>query len=82
MIRIPFDPNIISSGSFTLSWHGLLSFVAVAAAVVLVARWAKRDGIDPDIVYNPAVGAIAGGIIGARIVHVADNWHIYRHDLT
>lgn len=82
MINIPFDPNIISTGSFTLSWHGLLSFVAVAVAVFLVARWAKRDGLDPDIVYNTAVWAIAGGIIGARIVHVADNWHIYRQDLT
>ena len=82
MIRIPFDPNIISSGSFTLSWHGLLSFVAVAAAVFLVARWGKRDGLDQDIVYNTAVWAILGGIVGARIVHVADNWHVYRQDLT
>lgn len=82
MINIPFDPNIISTGSFTLSWHGLFSFVAVAVAVYLVARWAKRESLDPDIVYNTAVWAIAGGIIGARIVHVADNWHIYRQDLT
>lgn len=80
MIKIPFDPNIISTGSFTLSWHGFLSFVAVSVAVYLVARWAKRDGINQDFVYNTAVFAIAGGIVGARIVHVADNWHIYRHD--
>lgn len=81
MIKIPFDPNIISTGSFTLSWHGFLSFVAVSAAVYLVARWAKRDGINQDYVYNTAVFAIAGGIVGARVVHVADNWHFYRHDL-
>lgn len=80
-IEIPFDPNIISSGGFTLSWHGLLSFVGVAVAVYLIARWAKRDGIEPDVVYNTAIWAILGGIIGARIVHVADNWHLYSNDL-
>jgi phosphatidylglycerol---prolipoprotein diacylglyceryl transferase len=77
MIEIPFDPNIIDSGNFTLSWHGFLSFIAVGSAVYLTGRWAKRGGIDPDIVYNVAVFAIIGGIIGARAVHVADNWDFY-----
>lgn len=80
-IRIPFDPNIISSGSFILSWHGLLSFVGVAAAVYLVARWARRDKLDPEIVYNTAIWAILGGIVGARIVHVTDNLHLYRDNI-
>jgi phosphatidylglycerol:prolipoprotein diacylglycerol transferase len=76
-IPIPFDPNIFSAGSFTLSWHGFLSFVAVAVAVYLVARWAKRDQLDPDMVYNTAIWAILGGIVGARIVHVTDNLGFY-----
>ncbi|MSQ07776.1 MAG: prolipoprotein diacylglyceryl transferase [Dehalococcoidia bacterium] len=79
-IRIPFNPNIISSGSFTLSWHGLLSFVGVAVAVYLIARWARKRDLDPDMVYNTAIWAILGGIVGARIVHVADNWDVYRHN--
>jgi len=73
-IRIPFDPNIINTGGFVLAWHGLLSFVGVAVAVYLVARWARQDRLDPDMVYNTAVWAILSGIVGARIVHVADNW--------
>ena len=77
MIEIPFDPNIFNSGSFTLSWHGFMSFIAVGSAVYLVGRWAKKDGIDPDVVYNVAVFGIIGGILGARIVHVADNWDFY-----
>lgn len=76
-ISIPFNPYIFHSGSFSLSWHGFFSFVGVAVAVYLVARWAKRDKINPDIVYNTAVFAIIGGIIGARVVHVADNWGYY-----
>ncbi len=80
-IKIPFDPNIFSSGSFALSWHGFLSFVAVAVAVYLIARWARRDKLDPDIVYNTAIWAILGGIVGARIVHVTDNLGFYTDNL-
>ncbi len=81
MITIPFDPNIVSGGSFTLSWHGLLTFVAVAVAVFLVGRWAIRERLDKDMVYNTAMWGIVGGIIGARVVHVADNWGRYSNDL-
>ena len=73
-IEIPFNSNLIDSGGFVLSWHGLLSFVGVAVAVWLVARWARQERLDPDMVYNTAIWAILGGIVGARIVHVADNW--------
>ncbi len=81
-IEIPFDPNITGGGSVALSWHGFLSFVAVAVAVWLVARTARRDPtIHPDMVYNTAIWGIVGGIIGARIVHVADNWDLYGNNL-
>ncbi|MDA1256290.1 MAG: prolipoprotein diacylglyceryl transferase [Chloroflexi bacterium] len=73
-IEIPFDPNLIDTGGFVLSWHGLLSFVGVATAVYMVARWARQERLDPDMVYNTAIWAILGGIVGARIVHVADNF--------
>jgi phosphatidylglycerol:prolipoprotein diacylglycerol transferase len=73
-IEIPFDPNLIDTGGFVLAWHGLLSFFGVATAVWLVARWARQERLDPDMVYNTAIWAILGGIVGARVVHVADNW--------
>lgn len=82
-IEIPFDPNISGGSGFALSWHGFLSFVAVAVAVWLVARAARTEpGVDSEQVYNTAIWAILGGIIGARIVHVADNWDVYGNDLT
>ena len=81
-IGLPFDPNISGGSSFALSWHGFLSFVAVAVAVWLVARAARSEpGVTADMVYNTAIWAIIGGIIGARIVHVADFWDVYSNDL-
>ena len=80
MIDIPIGPYIAVAGGFVLSWHGLFSFAGVAMAVFLAGRWAPARGVSPDDVYSIAVWAILGGIIGARIVHVADNLATYQAD--
>ena len=77
MIEIEASPFLVQFGSFALSWHGLFSFIGVAAAVFLVGRWAILRDIDPDDIYSIAVWGIVGGIIGARLVHVIDNIDIY-----
>lgn len=80
-ITIGISPNIIDAGGVVLTWHGFLTFVAVAVAVVLVARWGKREGLSTDAIYSVAVWAIIGGIVGSRLLHVIDFWdEIYRHD--
>ena len=78
MIEINIGPNLIELGTFVLSWHGLFSFVAVSTAVYLVVRWAPLRGIDPDTIYSIAIWAIIGGVIGARLGHVVDNWDFYQ----
>lgn len=83
MITIDIHPNLFSGdfvGAFVVSWHGFLTFIAVTVAVVLVGRWATRKGIESDAIYSIAIWAIIGGIIGARLVHVIDNWDIYQDD--
>lgn len=77
MIRIGIDPLLFQAGPFALSWHGFFTFVGVAVAVVLAARWARREDIDPDTVYSVAVWTIISGIVGAKIVHVIDYWDVY-----
>ena len=77
MVEIDIGSNISVFRDFILSWHGFYSFIAVAVAVVLVGRWSPMKGIDPDEIYSTAIWAIIGGVIGARVVHVADNWGYY-----
>ena len=62
--------------NWVMSWHGFFSFVAVATAVLLVGRWAPLYNLDPDDVLSVAVWAIIGGVLGARVVHVIDNWEL------
>ena len=84
MITIDINPNAFVMGSFILSWHGFFSFVGVVMAVILAGRWAtitvtnttSKTTLDPEMVYSTATWGILGGIIGARVVHVIDNWSI------
>ena len=80
-ISIGINPNLIEIGNFILSWHGVLTFVAVAVAVYLVARRGGKEGMNIDSIYSVAVWAIIGGVIGARILHVIDFWdEVYKDD--
>ena len=77
MIEINISPSLLSFDfvqTWVVSWHGFFSFIAVASAVILVGRWAPLRGVDPDDIYSIAIWAIIGGVIGARLVHVIDNW--------
>lgn len=80
-ITIGISPYIFDFGGMVLSWHGFLTFVAVAVAVYLVARWGTNEGLVADAIYSVSVWAIIGGIVGARLVHVIDFWDdIYRYN--
>ena len=80
-ISIGIDPDLINRWGIVLSWHGFLTFVAVAVSVYLVVRWGTREGMTADSIYSVAVWCIAGGIIGSRLLHVIDLWgDVYQHD--
>lgn len=80
-IAIGINPNLVDAGGFLLSWHGVFTFLAVAAAVLLVVRWGSREGMVVDVLYSASMWAIIGGIAGARALHVIDFWdEIYQHD--
>ena len=80
-IGIGINPNLVNTGGFILSWHGVFTFIAVAAAVFLVVRWGTREGMVADVLYSASMWAIIGGVIGARILHVIDFWdEVYQYD--
>ncbi len=85
MIEVDIDSNLLSLDlvyTWVISWHGFFSFVAVAVSIYLLGRWAPFAGKTPqgedlvtsDDIYSTAIWVIIGGVIGARLVHVIDNW--------
>ncbi len=76
-MTIDIDPVIVHLGPFALSWYGLFVGLALAIGVWLALREAARKSLPMEQVEPLAFSVIAGGIIGARLLHVIDRWDIY-----
>ena len=80
-ITINMNPIIATIGSLEIQWHGLLSALAVIAAVIIVSFTARKKGISQNFIYTASIWSVVGGVIGARAFHVADSFSLYRPDL-
>ena len=67
-------------GSFRVAWHSLFALVGMLVGgfvSIRCARYLIRD----ERVYPFAIAVVIGGLIGARIAHVTDNWAaLYAND--
>lgn len=79
MIQIPFDPEL-HIGPIAVAWHGIFTAVGIFFGVWLPVRL-LRGRVSEDAAYSIATWGVVGGIIGARILHVADRWDFYSQHL-
>jgi len=79
VITLPFDPNI-HLGPLTLAWHGILTAVGIFFGVALPVRLLRGRSSEDDV-YFVATWGVVGGIIGARLFHVAECWTVCGVDL-
>jgi phosphatidylglycerol:prolipoprotein diacylglycerol transferase len=54
-----------------IPYYGMILMFGAVMAAWLASRLAKRDGEDPEIVWDVLFWVLIGGIIGARLWHVA-----------
>ena len=76
-IIINIDPVILQVGHFELRWYGLAIMLAVAVAVLITAHRSKQKGIAREEIYSLALWVVLGGLLGARLFHVIDQWEYY-----
>ncbi|MBI2847587.1 MAG: prolipoprotein diacylglyceryl transferase [Chloroflexi bacterium] len=76
-IVINIDPVIFHFGGFELRWYSLAIIVGIVVATLLAVREAKRKGIEADQIYSLALWVVVGGVVGARLFHVIDQWSYY-----
>ena len=75
LAAIPPPPfEAFELGHLRLTLHGLLILVPALIAVAWTRRrWQARGG-SAELVLDVAVWALLGGIVGARLYHVATSW--------
>lgn len=81
MIPINMGPNLLHLGPFLLAWHGIFSALGIYLGVWVAGKLLSRDGAtDIDTFYVVAMWAVAGGIVGARVLYVIEHGNVFLQD--
>lgn len=70
-------PKICTIGPLTIYSYGAMLALGFAVACALAVREARRQKINPELIYNLSLLALFAGIIGARIFYVLENLSYY-----
>lgn len=62
--------DLFSIGPFTVHGYGLMMAIAILTAYFLVERGAKKRGMDENKIFTLAVWAVAGGLLGAKLLYL------------
>lgn len=79
-MNIGVDPVALGIGSFEIRWYGIMVALAVLVGVWIPLRLARRWGgieLTQSQLLGVAVWGVIGGIIGARLIHVFDEWSYF-----
>jgi phosphatidylglycerol:prolipoprotein diacylglycerol transferase len=79
-IKIGIDPEIAEFGGLLLTWHGVFTAIGIALGVWVAVKMATRVGFIEDDAYTIALVVVPAGIIGARVLFVAENWDLFSDD--
>jgi phosphatidylglycerol:prolipoprotein diacylglycerol transferase len=76
-IVIDLNPNLFQVGPFLITWHGIFSVIGILAAARVGQILLQRDGVSADRVYDMAVWMVVGGLVGARLLYVWENYQLF-----
>lgn len=71
------DPIAFQLGPFTIRWYGVFAALGFLAGFALLHYRGKHRPIGGDRAADLAFLAIIGGLLGARILYVLQNWSFY-----
>ncbi len=70
-------PEICQIGPFPIYAYGLMLVLAFFVSSYLASLQAKREGVDPDLIFNLCFLVFISGIIGARVFYVLNSLSFY-----
>lgn len=74
---LDLDPVMFRLGPLAVRWYGFFLAVSIGIGLYFVVKNGRRRGLDEDWLLNVSLAAVAGGIVGARLIYVLTNWPDY-----
>lgn len=74
-------PKGFSIFGFQIALYGVIIGIGVISGVLMAAYVSKKDGMNPDMVWDVAIYEIIFSIIGARVYYVVFEWDMYKNNL-
>jgi phosphatidylglycerol:prolipoprotein diacylglycerol transferase len=75
------DPILISIGSISIRWYGVLITGGFLLGAFLALREARRNGWNQEHMMNVLLVVMPAALVGARLYYVLFNWSYYRSHL-
>lgn len=74
-------PKSFSIFGFQIALYGVIIGIGVLCGVLMATYVAKKENLNPDVIWDFAIYAIIFSIIGARIYYVIFQWDMYKNNL-
>lgn len=74
-------PRKFTVFGFDIYFYGLIIGIGVLMGVLMAVHMAKKEKMDPDIIWDFAIYAVIFSVIGARLYYVAFSWEEYKDNL-
>jgi len=79
-VEVSIDPVLFEIGSHQVRWYGIMVALAVMIGVTVPALLVKKQGLaglTHNQILSLAIWAVPGGVVGARLIHVFDEWSYF-----
>ena len=74
-------PRKFTLFGFDIYLYGMIIGIGVLMGVLMAVHMAKKEKMDPDIIWDFAIYAVIFSVIGARLYYVAFSWDDYKDNL-
>ena len=74
-------PILFKLGPFSVFSYGVMAALGFLAGILVSLHFAKKEGLSAETILDLAVYVIIGSIIGARLLYVLGQWHLYKDNL-
>jgi len=77
------NPVIVQiTDTWAIKWYGVIITLGFVAGCAYALVRSKSFGLDPDRALDVLLGAVIGGIVGARLYYVVFSWDMFKDNPT